>query len=186
MRADLKRALRDTGSGSSRSVAVPAAARRRQPPRRPAQPHANRGSPSAPQSPSSLSRRSSSRLLAQARFAESRPARTNSTGRRRCRRASISESQRRYQFRLPPHGSARRSRHHAFFHAWPLGSPVRHHCQICEVRSSTSSKLEKNFTSAISSRGHYQKVGKQLQLTLEAIDVAGNSSLWIKLCGVPG
>jgi serine/threonine protein kinase/tetratricopeptide (TPR) repeat protein len=28
--------------------------------------------------------------------------------------------------------------------------------------------------------GHYQKVGKNLQLTLEAIDVAGNSSLWVK------
>ena len=28
--------------------------------------------------------------------------------------------------------------------------------------------------------GHYQKIGKNLQLTLEAIDVAGNSSLWVK------
>jgi len=28
--------------------------------------------------------------------------------------------------------------------------------------------------------GHYQKVGKNLQLTMEAIDVAGDSSLWVK------
>ncbi|MBV9887111.1 MAG: protein kinase, partial [Acidobacteria bacterium] len=28
--------------------------------------------------------------------------------------------------------------------------------------------------------GHYQKVGKDLQLTMEAIDVANNSSLWVK------
>jgi eukaryotic-like serine/threonine-protein kinase len=28
--------------------------------------------------------------------------------------------------------------------------------------------------------GHYQRVGKNLQLTMEAIDVAGNSSLWVK------
>src|SRR5580704_11524826 len=27
--------------------------------------------------------------------------------------------------------------------------------------------------------GHYQKVGKELQLTMEAIDVAGNNSLWV-------
>ncbi len=33
--------------------------------------------------------------------------------------------------------------------------------------------------------GHYQKVGKDLQLTLEAIDVAGNSSLWVKTLSVP-
>jgi serine/threonine protein kinase len=33
--------------------------------------------------------------------------------------------------------------------------------------------------------GHYQKVGKELQLTMEAIDVAGNNSLWVKSLAVP-
>ena len=33
--------------------------------------------------------------------------------------------------------------------------------------------------------GHYQKVGKELQLTLEAIDVADNRSLWLKTLTVP-
>jgi eukaryotic-like serine/threonine-protein kinase len=33
--------------------------------------------------------------------------------------------------------------------------------------------------------GHYQKVGKDLQLTLEAIDVADNRSLWLKTLTVP-
>jgi eukaryotic-like serine/threonine-protein kinase len=33
--------------------------------------------------------------------------------------------------------------------------------------------------------GHYQKVGKDLQLTLEAIDVADNRSLWLKTLTIP-
>lgn len=33
--------------------------------------------------------------------------------------------------------------------------------------------------------GHYQKVGKDLHLTLEAIDVAGNSSLWLNSLTFP-